>query len=134
MQQWEVVRLGYKPYFFVDSTKFRSVLPLPWSCPGNCKCTRFHSSACVMHKSGCDMRSSDAYILKRSSFQSTIEMVKSTGGIIDVEILRSISPQVFILPQLTFQESQSEWSQTQLAKAFEALCVPDMVDSIQSKV
>ena len=87
-----------------------------------------------MQQPGCDMRSSDAYILMRSSFQSIIDMVKSTGGIIDVEILRSTSPQVFMLPQLTFQESQSERSQMRLATAFESLCVTDMVDSIQSKV
>ena len=134
LQQWEVVRLGYKPYFFVDSTKFRSVLRLPWSCPNKCKCTRVHNSACMMRRPGCDMRSSDAYILMRTSFQSTINMVKSTGGIIDVEILRSTSPQVFVLPQLTFQESQSERSQMRLATAFESLCVTDMVDSSESKV
>ena len=123
MQQWEVVRLGYKPYFFVDSKRYRSALRLSWSCPSICKCTRFHRNACVMRLSGCDMRSSDAYILAPSSFQSTIDRVKSTGGIIDVHILQSISPQVFILPQLTFQESQPERLQMHLAAKFDNLCV-----------
>ena len=120
-ERWKILRLGYKPFFLRDNTKFRNMFPLFKACPEQCKCFKFHDKACLMPHGGCDMRSSDAYIIKRSAISDLVQAI-SEGNVVDVHAMRSITPQSFLVPQLNFQNGQSIEDDKQLAERFHKLC------------
>jgi len=120
---WRILRLGYKPFFLIDNTVFTNILPfLPKSCGPECTCSKFHEQACMMYGRGCDMRSSDAYIIRRNAL-SDLRKAIETGNVIDVHAMQAISPQAFLVPQLNFQSGQSIQASRQLAETFKDICV-----------
>ena len=121
-KNWKILRLGYKPYFLVDNTRLSDMLSLPKLCRPECKCSKFHDNACIMHRGGCDMRSSDAYIIRRNVL-SELGRAIETGHVIDVHAMRAVSQQAFLVPQLNFQSAQTIEASRQLAKTFEDICV-----------
>jgi len=121
-ENWKILRLGYKPYFLVDNTRLSNMLSLPKSCHPKCKCSKFHEHACTMYHRGCDMRSSDAYIIRRHALTELGRAIE-TGHVIDVHAMRAVSQQAFLVPQLNFQSAQTIEGSRKLAKIFEEICV-----------
>ena len=121
-KNWKILRLGYKPYFLIDNTRLSNMLSLPKLCRPECKCSKFHENACIMRHRGCDMRSSDAYIIRRNVL-SELGRAIETGHVIDVHAMRAVSQQAFLVPQLNFQSAQTIEGSRQLAKTFEDICV-----------
>ena len=57
-----------------------------------------------MRDKGCDMRSSDFYLVRKEAFEPIIESVYR-GRTIDCEALSQVSNQIFVTPQLYFQSN-----------------------------
>lgn len=116
---WNIIRFGRLPYFFVDSSSAEI-------CPVECICelgTVYGDNFCQMHASGCDMRSSDFYVSSSRIFLKLAELVNDDTQypyqrannrkvgvpmttprlIIDTQILPRIDKQWYYLPQLSYQ-------------------------------
>lgn len=100
---WSFIRFGYRPYFLQAD----GISP----CPSPCRCStsaKYGQNLCKLHGSGCDMRSSDFYIVSSATFfdfQSHMLDVKLSNSkrIIDVYPMRAFSKQWLVLPQVSFQ-------------------------------
>ena len=100
---WSFVRFGYRPYFLQTDGTSR--------CPSACRCrltAEFGENLCKLRGSGCDMRSSDFYILSSASFfefQSHMLNLKLSNSkrVVDVYPMRAFSEQWIVLPQVSFQ-------------------------------
>lgn len=100
---WSIIRLGFRAYFLESS----AIPP----CPRTCRCL-FHVSIgdhfCELRKSGCDLRSSDLYILNSRHFIQLQRLLldlrqANPKRIIDVYPMRAFANQWIMLPQVSFQ-------------------------------
>ena len=99
---WGIIRLGFRPYFLqVDAVS---------PCPQKCRCDvgRFGDHWCELRSAGCDMRSSDAYIINIKHYLPFREMlldlrVSNRDRIVDTVPIRMISHQWLLLPQASYQ-------------------------------
>ena len=101
-RDWGLIRLGFRPYFLQTN----AVAP----CPRKCRCIigRFGENLCELRFPGCDMRSSDAYIINMNHYVKLKGMllnlrVPNANRIIDTVPMRSMQPQWILLPQASFQ-------------------------------
>jgi len=121
---WDIIRFGYRPYFLEDD-----IIKDSNECPTECKCSfnlEGHSMGglgCVITSSRCDMRSSDAYMLKESSFEQ-FELALGRYSV-DMEPMRLLPKIWFSVPQLAFQMDSAQLveAQVRIAKDFRRLCV-----------
>jgi len=115
---WQTVRVGYRPMFVDRPWESTSKVLAGEKCPVECACDKITDFACVMRRAGCDMRSSDFYLVKDTSMHSIIESIYN-GHTVDCEALKNVQNQVFITPQLSYQshldlglEKQIRYSQS----------------------
>ena len=100
---WSMIRLGFRPYFLEESSREH--------CPSRCRCyVKRHVAEqfCELRARGCDMRSSDFYIIRREFFASLrlklLDLKQANSKrIVDTRPMRSFAHQWLILPQLSIQ-------------------------------
>ena len=100
---WSMIRFGYRPYFLEESSRGH--------CPRVCRCRikqRIAKEFCELSRAGCDLRSSDFYIIRGNFYlqlQSAILDMRQTNSkrVIDTLPMRQLKPQWLILPQLSVQ-------------------------------
>ena len=104
-QRWNLLRFGYRPYFLQE----HGARP----CPASCRCSMcdmYGEHFCHLKSTGCDLRSSDFYVIHSRSFKVFQSMLldmtlPDTKRIVDVYPMRMLSGQWLIIPQLSFQEN-----------------------------
>ena len=104
-RHWNLLRFGYRPYFLQE----HGAQP----CPLKCRCRmdkKLSEHFCHLKSTGCDLRSSDFYLIHSRSFkvfQNILLDIRldETKRIVDVHPMRSLSNQWLILPQISFQET-----------------------------
>jgi len=101
---WSLIRFGYRPYFLQRNGIEH--------CATNCRCMLRHFSEhfCEMQGRGCDMRSSDFYVVHSSHFKKLRDMLldirrPNSKRIIDVYPMRSFPKQWLVLPQVSSQKT-----------------------------
>ena len=120
-ENWNVIRLGYRPVQHEHGETM---------CSESCKCEDVGSVLCYMRSSGCELHSSDAYILRSTQFDWMLRSV-AVGTIIDYGLLEAIPGQLIVTPQVNYQTSFADWNdatdvETQLraGAAFTQACFP----------
>lgn len=124
--EWQTIRLGYRTMFIDRPWESASKIVGNEKCPKMCVCDRVNEFTCVMRSNGCDMRSSDFYLVRKESFESIIESIYR-GHTIDCEALSQVKNQIFITPQLSFQRTLdlSLQKQIELSEKFAQACALD---------
>ena len=102
--QWQTVRAGYRTMFIDRPWESRSKLAEGETCPRSCLCDRVNDFTCIMRAAGCDMRSSDFYLVRKESMQRIIDGVYR-GFTVDCEALGDVGNQIYLTPQLSFQSN-----------------------------
>ena len=127
-KSWNTVRLGYRPYFLeeqsIDQIRGGATdTDVRYRCPEQCACETIADGACMIKEGACDMRSSDFYLL-RTTQVPYLRRAIGGGSTIDMEALRRIKRQVYILPQLSYQShlDRSRQQQVNMARRFKAVC------------
>ena len=100
---WSMIRFGFRPYFLEKMSRE--------PCPTKCRCYIKQNMArefCKLPKSGCDMRSSDFYIIHKNSYAPLLSKLldlkqANSKRIIDTAPMRSLANQWLILPQASIQ-------------------------------
>ena len=100
---WSLIRFGFRPYFLQRDGTAR--------CPTDCRCKlspKFGPNFCEMRRGGCDVRSSDFYIIKSTYFvefqrKMLNTRVSNVQRIVDLEPIQSFHRQWFYIPQVSFQ-------------------------------
>lgn len=100
---WSMIRFGYRPYFLQENGVEK--------CPSSCRCDiqqAFSEHLCKLRHSGCDLRSSDFYIVHSAYYeplQKRMLDVRQTNEnrIIDTLPMRSIPHQWLLIPQVSVQ-------------------------------
>ena len=99
---WSFVRLGFRPYFLQKNADAH--------CPTKCRCqiTHYGDHLCRLKASGCDIRSSDLYVVNSLYFKKfqqrlTDLRMKNAKRIVDLHPLRSFSHQWLLIPQISYQ-------------------------------
>ncbi len=100
---WSVIRFGFRPYFLEKTSRE------PY--PTECRCYIKRSMArefCKLSKPGCDMRSSDFYVIHKKSYAPLLSKIldlkqANSKRIIDTVPMRSLANQWLILPQASIQ-------------------------------
>ena len=100
---WSMIRFGFRPYFLEKNSRER--------CPRMCRCYIKQSIAhefCKLPKAGCDMRSSDFYVVNKESYAPLLAKLldmkqANSKRIIDTSPMRSLANQWLILPQASIQ-------------------------------
>ena len=130
---WNTVRLGYRPYFFEQQAMAGGREGVTFRCPASCACEQLSQNACIIKNAGCDMRSSDFYVVRMSQANSIRHSVKS-GSTIDMQALRALRKQVYVLPQVSVQGKldRSENQQTNMANRFRQLCLVDAKTTVDN--
>ncbi len=122
---WNTVRVGYRPYFFEQQSANVPVGSTPhYACPLACKCHETTAkNACIVRENGCDMRSSDFYMIRMSQSRA-IRKTVGAGSTIDMEALRNVHHQMYVLPQLSYQANldRTREQQVNMAHRFRDLC------------
>lgn len=121
-EKWNVIRLGYRPVEHEGSGEKQ--------CSPECQCEAVGAVLCYMRSTGCQLHSSDAYIMRSTMFDWVLRSV-SLGTIIDYGLLQSIPNQLIITPQINYQTAYADSNDatdvnTQLAAgaAFQRACMP----------
>ena len=102
---WNLVRFGFRPFFLQEN----GAKP----CPEKCRCKldpEFGNHLCRLTYAGCDIRSSDFFVLHSRTFallQAHLldRRVENSKRIIDVHPMRSIDNQWLFLPQMSYQKT-----------------------------
>jgi len=102
---WNLIRFGYRPYFSEESSRKR--------CARSCRCymdTRFSQDFCKLDGTGCDIRSSDFYLIHSSVFgQLKAKLLDlrnpNSKRIIDTWPIRTTSKQWLLVPHGTVQRT-----------------------------
>jgi hypothetical protein len=122
---WNTVRVGYRPFFFEQQSANVPVGSTPhYACPLACKCHETTAkNACIVRENGCDMRSSDFYMIRMSQSRA-IRKTVGAGSTIDMEALRNVHHQMYVLPQLSYQANldRTREQQVNMARRFRDLC------------
>lgn len=101
---WSLIRLGFRPYFLQRDADMH--------CPSKCRCDlgAFGKHFCHMTRRGCDLRSSDLYVVHSHYFSTLQHMLLDLGSsnsrrIIDLHPLRSLAHQWLMIPQISYQST-----------------------------
>ena len=101
---WSLIRLGFRPYFLQRDADTH--------CPSKCRCELgvFGKHFCQMHHRGCDLRSSDLYVVHSRYFTALQHMLldlrsSNSRRIIDLHPLRSLPRQWLMIPQISYQDT-----------------------------
>ena len=101
---WSIIRFSFRPYFLEES----AVKPCPFKC--KCDTSQYGPQLCRLRLSGCDIRSSDFYILNsrsitRLQYQLLDRRRSNTRRVVDVHPMQSFSNQWILLPQVSYQQT-----------------------------
>ena len=102
---WNIIRFGFRPYFLQHSGTSH--------CPSNCRCVTsktYGEHFCELRNPGCDMRSSDLYVLPSHNFLTfrarLLDLrLPNTKRIVDVHPMRAYGNQWILLPQVSYQRT-----------------------------
>ena len=97
--QWRVARVGYRPYFFEAQVMNNK----KYGCPASCRCEAVAKHACMIAGGACDIRSSDFYLVRMEHAFPIQQMVQAQGSTIDMQALQRVKNQVYVVPQLSYQ-------------------------------
>jgi len=100
---WSFIRVGFRPYFLQEA----GAKP----CPKQCRCEfrkEFGENLCEVRSPGCDLRSSDFYILSARFFEEFKDRLLDINEVdekrvVDMYPMRSLGSQWLLLPQASFQ-------------------------------
>lgn len=99
---WNIIRLGYRPYFLQESGTQK--------CPSACRCKmdlRYGPSFCRLRGPSCDIRSSDFYVLHQRVFRSfkdkLMDLRLQQRRIIDLAPIQGVDKQWLLTPSISFQ-------------------------------
>ena len=100
---WSMIRFGFRPYFLEKNSRD--------PCPRSCRCyikRKFAHEFCKLRSAGCDMRSSDFYVIHRTSYAPLLSKLLdirqvNSKRIIDTAPMRSLSNQWLVLPLASIQ-------------------------------
>lgn len=100
---WSMIRFGFRPYFLQSEGASR--------CSTICRCLigRFGVHLCRLQRSGCDLRSSDFYVIKADIFLQLRDRIldsqqPTTRRIVDAHPMRTFKNQWLVLPQVSSQK------------------------------
>ena len=104
-KSWSFIRFGYRPYFLQHSANI--------PCPSQCRCSTSHEFGehfCRLRAKGCDLRSSDLYVLRAPYFHLLREKllntkVSSSKRIVDTHPFKQFADQWLFVPQVSFQRT-----------------------------
>ena len=114
--RWNFIRLGWRPYALETA--------IGDGCPRQCRCEEVVGArTCAIAGSGCDLRSSDAYLVARGAYNSYIHRLQL--GVVDFDVLQSFDKMVLVNPMVSYQEKLDITmdSQRDLQAAFRHKCV-----------
>ena len=100
---WSTVRFGFRPYFLEESSREH--------CPPKCRCEirkRISEQLCELSRAGCDMRSSDFYVISESAYEplrlKILDLKQANSKrIVDTRPMRHLAKQWLLLPQISIQ-------------------------------
>lgn len=129
---WNILRVGYRPYMFEGKPDCYSKIEQQGVCPNVCRCERVNEFTCIMNHAGCDVRSSDFYLIRTPAMRKLIEGIQKDWTV-DCQAMSAIDKQIFVIPQLSFQRNLDINIRKQLdhAEQFSAMCaggVPTLGD------
>ena len=129
---WNILRVGYRPYMFEGKPDCYSKIEQQGVCPKVCRCERVNEFTCIMNHAGCDVRSSDFYLIRTPAMRKLIEGIQKDWTV-DCQAMSAIDKQIFVIPQLSFQRNLDINIRKQLdhAEQFSAICaggVPTLGD------
>ena len=114
-QEWNILRLGYRPL------KFEYEPEIEACAPEACACQAVGEMLCWLPNAGCDLRASDAYLLHKRAFREYADGLRG-GGVIDNGVLQRLGNQLVVTPQVMHQtRSSSDATSVEHQKAVSAL-------------
>ena len=93
---WSFARLGWRQYTL-------EIAPQS-ACPPQCSCAMRGEKLCFVAGSGCDLRSSDSYIISHRYFRWTLDQLIQ-GGTIDYDVLPRAPGTLLALPIFSAQKT-----------------------------
>ena len=93
---WSFARLGWRQYTLEIAPQL--------ACPPQCSCAMRGEKLCFVAGSGCDLRSSDSYIISHRYFRWTLDQLIQ-GGTVDYDVLPRAPGTLLALPILSAQKT-----------------------------
>ena len=126
---WNFVRFGYRPYQMEKAAALGGAAYAE-ACPAQCACERTSVHSCLIAQSGCDLRSSEAYLINRGAFEDFTHRLQ--GGVVDYDVLQSFPKMMVLLPMVSYQENLdiSMDAQRDLQQKFGRACARGDVPSV----
>ena len=94
-EDWSFFRMGWRQFTLEMDPKME--------CPRECKCDARTSRLCFVSSGGCDLRSSDSYIISERYYRWTVDKLIS-GGTIDYDVLPRAPGVLLTIPVLSAQK------------------------------
>jgi hypothetical protein len=126
-RDWNIVRMGFRAYFFESKGNMNYV------CPEQCLCEEnpaIGTGLCKINASGCDLRSADFYLAQHSIFEDLILRLLDVSvfdRVIDFHVLQTFKDYWVAVPQVSFQEKLETPYPISLQRGFgdlfEEMCV-----------
>ena len=119
---WNFLRFGYRPYQMEEAAAAGGAAHAE-ACPERCACERTSAHSCLISQSGCDLRSSEAYLINRGAFADFTHRLQ--GGVVDYDVLQSFPKMMVLSPMVSYQENldSSMDAQRDLQRRFGRSCV-----------
>lgn len=134
---WNFLRFGYRPFAIEQANENNPESKGSSFCPEQCSCTRTSHNTCLVSQSGCDLRSSEAYLVNRGVFSEFTHRLQ--GGVVDYDVLQSFDNMMVLTPMVSYQEKLdiSMDSQRDLQRTFGQVCaqgeMPAGVPTLRSR-
>jgi hypothetical protein len=118
---WNFLRFGYRPYQMEEAAAAAGAA-YQEACPEQCACERTSARSCLISQSGCDLRSSEAYLINRGAFEDFTHRLQ--GGVVDYDVLQSFPKMMVLSPMVSYQENLdiSMDAQRDLQRKFGRVC------------
>ena len=118
---WNFLRFGYRPYQMEEAAAAAGAAYVE-ACPERCACERTSARSCLISQSGCDLRSSEAYLINRGAFEDFTHRLQ--GGVVDYDVLQSFPKMMVLSPMVSYQENLdiSMDAQRDLQRKFGRVC------------
>ena len=94
-EDWSFFRMGWRQFTLEMDPRME--------CPRECKCDARTSRLCFVSSGGCDLRSSDSYIISERYYRWTVDKLIS-GGTIDYDVLPRAPGVLLTIPVLSAQK------------------------------
>ena len=126
---WNFLRFGYRPYQMEEAAAAGGAAHAE-ACPERCACERTSAHSCLISQSGCDLRSSEAYLINRGAFADFTHRLQ--GGVVDYDVLQSFPKMMVLSPMVSYQENldSSMDAQRDLQRRFGRSCVRGNAPSV----